>query len=478
MRKILKYTFFLAFFSFGLQGCSKYFDDLGSNPNQVTEPTLASLLSTSTYKIGVNSYSAASAIVPYVQYTASPTASAASDTYQTQNFTSLWDALYFAMADATEMKKRAVELGASEYLGVANLMLAYNLGIVHDYWGSGPFSQAFDITNIYPEYDSPETLYATTLSLVDEAIVELSKTGTSMALAANSDLIYGAASASARRGQWLKFAHALKARLLIKVSKTSSYNPNAVLTAVDNSFKSNSDDAGMGSFAVRQSWAGVANSNLLQSLGGWLSEQLIEHLDGTTYGIFDPRLPQITDLTVDGIYIGTVNGAGNRLPGANTRHDENYISRNSPWTSDDSPLWIVTYAEIKFIEAEAALAANDPGRAYAAYLAGISANMDKLLVSAADKAAYLNSPIVAVGAANLTKDLIFKEKYVATYLNSEAWNDARRHDYKYKNFDMPLNADLSTFIRRLDYPQGEVTKNGNNVPSEVPRTTRMWWDQP
>lgn len=475
MKKLIKKAAFLAMVVVGLQSCSNYFDELADNPNQVNQPTLPSLLSTSTYKLGINSYSAASAIVPFVQYTASPSASAASDTYQTQNFTTLWDALYFAMADANEMKKVAEREGASEYLGVANLLIAYNLTIVNDYWGSAPFSQAFDITNFFPEYDSAASVYAATVDLVDQAIAELSKTGATIPLAAASDLVYG--SSSARREQWLKFAYAIKARLLNKVSKHSSYNPAAVLAALDNSFTSNADDAGMATFTIRNNWAGVSLSNINQSLGGWLSEQLIEHLDGNTYGVFDPRLPQITDLTVDGIYIGTVNGAGNRLPGANTRHDECYISRNSPWTSDDAPLWVVTYAELKFIEAEAALAAGNPARAYGAYLEGISANMDKFEVSGEDKAEYLASPVVAVGEAGLTEALIFKEKYVATYLNAEAWNDARRHDYQYKDFTMPENADLQTFIRRLDYPQGEVTKNGSNVPAEVPRSTQLWWDE-
>lgn len=478
MQKVIKYPLYSALLILGLQGCSGYFDDVADNPNQVTVPTLASLLSTSTYKLGMNSYSAASAIVPFVQYTASPAASGAGDTYQTQNFTTLWDALYFAMADGNEMKKVAIEQGASEYLGVANLLIAYNLAVINDYWGAAPFSQAFDITNFYPEYDSAEAVYASTVNLVDEAIAQLSQSGSTVPLSATSDLIYRSASnASARREQWLKLAHAIKARLLNKVSKGTSYDPAAVLAAVDNSFASNSDDAGMGFFNIRNNWAGVALSNSNQSLGGWLSEQLIEHLDGTTYGIFDPRLPQITDLTVDGIYIGTVNGAGNRPPFANIRHDECYISRNSPWTAEDAPLWIVTYAELKFIEAEAALAAGNRPRAYTAYLAGISANMDKLQVAAADKADYLASPIVAVGEAGLTASLIFKEKYIATYLNAEAWNDARRHDYQYADFSMPVNAVLETFIRRLDYPQGEVNKNGGNVPAETPRSTRLWWDQ-
>jgi hypothetical protein len=293
-------------------------------------------------------------------------------------------------------------------------------------------------------------------------------------LVAASDLVYGTTGAN-ERANWLKLAYALKARLLNKVSKTPSYDPAAVLAAVSSSFASNSEDAGMATFAVRNFWAGVALNNTNQSLGGWLSEQFIDHLNGTTYGLLDPRIAKITDKTVNGTYIGTVNGAGNRLPGANTAKDENYISRNSPWTSDTAPILLVTYAELKFIEAEAAFTI-DKARSYDAYLAGIAANMDKLQVPAAEKKTYIENPIVAVGAAGLTKALIFKEKYVATYLNPEAWNDARRYDYQYKDFTLPVNATLGTFIRRNDYPQGERNKNGGNVPADVPRTTKLWWD--
>src|SRR5690606_33975032 len=107
------------------------------------------------------------------------------------------------------------------------------------------------------------------------------------------------------------------------------------------------------------------------------------------------------------------------------------ISRNSPLTGDDSPLIIVSYPEVKLMEAEAALRAGQMERAYTAYLEGIRASMDLLEVSTAEATAYLSDPAVAVGAANLTLDLIFKEKYVMTYLNPESWNDARRHDYQY-----------------------------------------------
>jgi len=476
MQKIIKYTLCSALIAtLGLQSCKKsYFDSLSDNPNQVPVATLSTLLATSTYKAANNNYLIGNIIAPYVQYTANPAANGAGDTYQAIDFTPTWDALYFAMADANEMKKLAVAQNSSEYKGVADVLIAYNLTLVNDLWGDAPFSEAFNINNLTPKYDKQQDVYNQAIKILDEAIVELAKTDATVKLAPTSDLIYG--KSTTERANWLKMAYALKARLLNKISKTSAYNPTAVLAALGSSFTANTDDATMATFKERNPWANVALSNSQQSLGGWLSEQLIDALNGKTFSVFDPRIEKITDKTINNIYIGTINGAGNRLPGANTTKDECYISRNSPWTSDTSPIFIVTFAELKFIEAEAYFN-TDKTKAYAAYLAGISANMDKFQVTAANRDAYLANPLVSVGAAALTKDLIFKEKYIATYLNPEAWNDARRFDYQYKDFGMPANAALPTFIRRLDYTQGERSKNGANVPADVPRTTKLWWDQ-
>lgn len=456
-----------------LQSCSKDYFDLNNNPNQVDKPTLGTLLTTATHKTGINNYNVGSITSTYVQYLANPSAGASSDIYQTVDYSGTWDALYFAMADIYDLKGLAIEQGTSEYLGVANVLLSYHLNLVSDLWGDAPFSDAFftSTKNLTPEYDTQQELYTAAMSLLDEAIVELAKTDATIKLAATSDLIHGAS-----REKWLKTAYALKARMLIKVSKQAAYNPTAVLAAVDNAYKSNADDAGMASFQLRNSWAQVARNNAGLTLSGWLSEQLVDHLNGVTYGVFDPRIRKITDPTVNNVFIGTVNGAGNRPPGNNTVKDECYVALSSPWTGDTAPLLIMTYAELKFIEAEAALAAGDPARAYTAYLAGINANMDKLQVPAgAEKTTYITA--ASVGEAGLTKDLIFKEKYVATYLNPEAWNDARRSDYGYKDFTLPQNAVLSTFIRRLEYPTGERSKNGPNVPAISGLDQKLWWDQ-
>ena len=467
----INYIFFLICIA-GITSCRKGYFDLNVNPNQVQTTTLPSFLSTVTHKTGINNFSVASTTSTYVQYLANPSASAGSDIYQVINLTGTWDDLYFAMADITDMKQLAITLGASEYVGVADVLLSYHISLVTDLWGDAPLSDAFNRETLTPKYDSQQDLYKSSMTLIDEAITELTKTTSAVKLVSTNDLIHGG-----DRVKWLKTAYALKARLLNKVSKTPAYNPASVLQAVALSYTSNTDDAGMASFALRNNWATVAVSNAAATLGGWLSEQFIDHLNGKTYGIFDPRIRKITDSTVTGAFIGTTNGAGNRPPGANTAKDENYVSTSSPWTSNTAPILIITYAELKFIEAEAAFRANDRARAYAAYITAITANMDKLQVPAgAERTAYLADPIVAVGAENLTLDLIFKEKYIATYLNPEAWNDARRNDYMYKDFTLPVNAVLPTFIRRMEYPVGERSKNGTNVPAVKPLTERLWWD--
>jgi hypothetical protein len=146
-------------------------------------------------------------------------------------------------------------------------------------------------------------------------------------------------------------------------------------------------------------------------------------------------------------------------------------------SNDAAPLTILTFAEVKFIEAEAAFRDNNKALAYTAYQAGIKASMDKLGVPAADATKYITA--VSKGQASLTRLDIFREKYVVTYLNSEAWNDVRRFDYKYKDFKLPVGAVLGDkFIRRVAYPAEEITENGSNVPAEVPLSTELWWDKP
>src|SRR5690606_18645733 len=154
------------------------------------------------------------------------------------------------------------------------------------------------------------------------------------------------------------------------------------------------------------------NAGLL--LNGWLSKHYVDAMNGETFGVFDPRLPLITNLTVFGDYRGTRNGSGR--VGDGTSNEESVLTTDGVYSSTNSPLFIANYFEMKFIEAEVTLA-TDPGRAYDAYLEGIRAHMNKLGVPAAERDAYLEDPAVAVGSGALTLQRIMDEKYKAMFLH-------------------------------------------------------------
>src|SRR5699024_9017572 len=141
-------------------------------------------------------------------------------------------------------------------------------------------------------------------------------------------------------------------------------------------------------------------------------------------------------------YEGMVNGTAE---GNNTDFtEETWYSRQT------APILMITYSEVKFIEAEARFLANggtqnsigSTQEAYDAYLEGIQSHMTKLGVAEDEMNNYLNDPAVAVGASNLTLEHIMKEKWIALFLNPESWTDMRRYDYSadiYKGLTLPEN---------------------------------------
>ncbi len=450
--------------------CKKGYLDVNEvNPNQTQNPPINALLATITYQTGLNVNRAGNITAYFVQQLASPNASSGSDTYDNVDRSTVWYNVYNTIRDGRIMQEQAVANGGFQHVGVAKVTEAMNMSMLIDLFGDAPYSEAFNPSNFTPKYDKAEDIFNVCLKLLDEAVVEFNKANPAIKLDAASDVIH-----NGNITAWVKTANALKARLLNRLSELPAYNPTQILSALSGAYASNADDAQVTKFVARSPWNQAAFNNTQLLLDGWMSEQFIDHLDGTTYAVFDPRIQYITDTTKFGDYRGTPNGKGRT--GTGTNKEESYLSVNGFYSKSGAPLLLVAYAEMKFIEAEAKFSTDKPG-SYAAYLGGIVANMDKLGVTASEKALYLANPAVAVGVAAFTKDLLFKEKYVAMFLHPEAWTDARRYDYKYKDFTLPVNAVLPTFIRRVGYPSTETDRNGKNVPTVSSLADKLWWDK-
>ena len=468
MKLLLKYIFIFLVFG-GLSSCEKYLD-VNNNPNAATKPPINGLLIRTTQNTALNVYKVADITSYYVQYLANTSLAGAIDTYEPIDASDTWSSLYDNMTDIYDLQKLGEEQQATKYQGAAKIMMAMNLQLVHSLWGSAPYSNAFTGEVLTPAYDDAKAIYQACLTLLDEGIALFNKPDPTVDLSADADLIHhGVATA------WVKTAHALKARLLNQLSKTQEYSTASIFTELSAAYTSTTDDASITTYDVRNPWNQEAVDNAALLLDGWLSKNYVDAMTGTTYGIADPRLPLTASLTQFGDYRGTRNG-GDRV-GTGTDQEESYISLTGYYSSTSSPLYIITYEEMKFIEAEAAFRSNDLPRAYAAYIEGITANMNKMGVAPAARDTYINDPSVSVGAANITLALIFKEKYKALFLMPVTWDDARRFDYGYQGFQLPLNVVTNTFIRRLVYPTVETSRNSVNVPAVSDVTQKLWWDQ-
>jgi hypothetical protein len=471
MKKISIIPVFFLLFLVTITGCKKYLD-INKNPNAADQPPIAGLLANTTNLTAYNVYNLSDYTSYYVQYLASPSVSSTSDTYQQADPSGTWGGFYNVLTDLHDMRNLAYEKGLNAYAGVADILTALNLNMASNVWGDLPYSEAFiGVSNLTPKFDDQKALYDTCLALLDRGISIMEDTTLKGQLDAPSDFIHAGVNSS-----WVKTAYAIKARMLNQVSKLTQYNADAVLSAAGKGYTSNGDDAQVTQFLVRNPWAQAAINNKNLVLDAWLSSYFVNAANGATYGVFDPRLPQITDTTLYHDYRGTPNGAGYQGT-RNTDHAQSYLDVGKWYSSTNSPLQIITNAECLFIKAEAAFRNNDLSTAYTAYIAGITASMNKLAVPADSVAKYLGNPAVSVGASNLTLKLIMKEKYIACFLMPVTWDDMRRFDYSYKDFSLPVNATLPTFIRRMDYPSSEISRNGSNVP-DVSRTDHLWWDMP
>lgn len=466
MKSIIK-IYSLLLLAFFATSCDNWLD-INEDPNNPTSAPISSLMIRTIFETSDNIQNLGIITSFYVQQLASPNQASATDIHEEVAYDQTWFELYDVMTDLSDLEILAEEQGAQNYLGVAKILKALNLGMSVDMWGDMPYSEAFFVQTLTPAYDDDQALYQEIITLLDEGITAIN-TGEATVDLDNEDLIY-----EGDTQLWLKTAYALKARYLLH---SNNVNTTEILAAIDNAYESNGEDAQLIYFEGEDNpWATVAinNENLL--LGGWISSQLVEAMDGTTFNVVDPRMPFMFGTTDNDEFIGTDNGAGRG--DAAEQGERSTLVTDSYYAAEDAPLHFITFAELKFIEAEVALA-TDQARAYTAYQAGIRAHMEKIGVEAADVNTYINDPAVSVGAANLTQELIMKEKYIAMFLHPEAWVDARRFDYQYQDMTLPANhnPELSgQFIRRLIYPESETQRNGSNVP-QVSLSDRIWWDQ-
>jgi hypothetical protein len=362
-----------------------------------------------------------------------------------------WRDVYWSLGqNLVDMNNKAQAEQRWDLLGVGLILKAWGWQALTDLHGEIIIQEAFDQSRTSFDYDTQDFAYQEVKRLLDSAIVLLQRTdgAVDQAYLAKGDHMY-----SGDRTKWLKLAYGMRALSLNHFSNKSTYNPSAVIADVDRSFASNADDAllpypGLSTDNADRNFWGPSRGNI----NNYRQTQFIVNLmNGIQFGgTQDPRISRMLSPSPDGSYRGldpNVVGFGGMPTAQIPNNFFGYVGTAGIGLpsryifSDKSKIPLMTYSQLQFIKAEAALRMGDQATALIAYRNGISSHFDFVntrnlddgqtpaQLTAADKATFLASPNIV--PAVLTLSHIMSQKFIAQWGwgHNEVWMDMRRYHY-------------------------------------------------
>ncbi len=393
------------------------------------------------------------------------------------------------------------EVGNDVTNGIAKVLLAYNLGVLTDYWGDVPFSET-GLMNpdgtpkvLQPKIEKQSELYPQIISYLDDAIVQLDKFDASPATTpiGKQDLIY-----NGNKSLWKKAAYGLKARYTMHTlfrSANKTQDLTNIVSYIDKSFVSSSEEM---IFNVYD------GSTQINPLGGFSNARdglgASRSLLTKFKELKDPRGEQsfmnydFEQLTLDEALAGSApNGAPIQ---------QQYVYDISiPEYSFSAPTLLLSYHELMFLKAEALVRLNRTAEAKTALekavVAGF-ANLERTLI-ATDKdqrlgaeidlstgvaEAYFTSEVVPMLTTNALKAVML-QKYLSFFgasgESTEAYNDIRRlRALGEGNLIVLANAlNVDKFPLRYSYGNSDVLANpviaGAYGNGQYVYTAKVWW---
>jgi len=367
----------------------------------------------------------------------------------------------------------AVKLLKYEKLVMLRALSAYSWQTIADAYGSSPYSEALDVLNIQPKFDTQQEIYMGELNKLSEVLKKAGKSGN---IFGSQDIIY-----NGDVEMWNKFANSILLRMAMRISDIDKENSvkfanQAIAGGV---FESNEDNALLKYLKVTGKWNPVYNAFHTGSPSECASNTMIDLLKENS----DPRMEIFWSPNDDGEYIG--NGFG--ISGANTfsffNKETMYDVGLDETGKVDLPGIFMDYAGVEFFLAEAVIRGgyNVTGTAKSHFLAGVEASLEYWGVSSDDVATYVAAAGVRYDAASDKMEIIATEKWVALMTQgTEAWAEVRRLDAPAMN--APVGVGIEMFPVRLKFSPTDYSFNRANVvkaASEIggdEQTVKLWWD--
>lgn len=409
-----------------------------------------------------------------------------------------WNAAYYSeIEDLSKLAGTGLAAKDPGTYGPAQVLISWDFEYLTDTWGNIPYSEALKGDSVggslTPKYDAQKDVYTGLLATLTTDAAALKGASNSLA---SADPVYGGSTAA-----WAKFANSLRARLALRLVNvdpaTADAQLKAALTDPAGVFTSNADMA-----KLVYPGDGIYNNPETDNFSTRDDHRVSKTLANILIAKNDPRtkvfMQPVVDSSLSGPigYAGMPNGlsasvAGTYLRTASRPGSYLYPGATSFGTfgsaaNKKNPSYFMTYAELCFIQAEAAarsLGGLTPAQAAGFYNAGITASMNQWgITDATAIATYLGQSSVAYqgGTAGLVQIAI--QKWIAMIDDGpQSWAEWRRTCQPSTIAPGP-NAAVAFVPRRFYYPTNEYSINPGGVAAAVAAQgadnfgTRIYWD--
>lgn len=474
-----------------LSGCTDDFSALNENPVEptavneellMTRALRKTMLDDFTWQVGEHLHSNM-----FVQHFANPIPGFNTDRYEVNNG---WLERYWTIAytdfgkdiqqviDQTQDDPEKATKRAQ-----ARIWKVFIVQRLTDFFGDIPYTEAF-VGNPTPAYDRQEDIYSDLFDELEEAVQGLDDA--LLDRFGEADVLYQDDIES-----WRRFANSLRLRLAMRVSlvdpglaeqqaQAAVSGPGGVISSIDEAAKLNPDGSSR------------TESNPLATVMSFRDSRVSLTMEEYLRDFNDPRLETYIAPAVGDDFDerrGYPNGLSasqiQELDAANSTSIAGEVFQRST-----NPISVMSHAEVRFLQAEAALRGFIPGDPAEFYEQGIRSVMQRYDVPPAEVDAYLSEPGVAwdAGATDEVKlEQVIRQKWLALFGRSgfEAWAEYRRTGYpELQEIRNPGGGTTGGIVpRRVPYPLDEDFVNGDNKAEAVGRLSegdtylsRLWWD--
>lgn len=380
--------------------------------------------------------------------------------------TSQFNTAYTILQDTKIIIEKGSEESKWTHVGIAQVIKALTLGTLTDIFGDVPYSEALQGSdNRNPKYDSQEKIYTQLFQILDDAIMNLGKEAVTNP--EQYDMLL-----QGDKTMWIKAAWGLKARYY---NRLSNIDPNGsatdALEALGNSFSSPDEHLIFSDYAE----SGSDHVNLLSfqeqiEKTTALSVTILDVLNSFNEPGFDDPRAERWFVRLNGEFIPAPNGEN--VPDISHTKYSPISTENVLYSA--APVMVLTYDELKFIEAEANFRLGNLPEANSAYQEAVEKACLRTGLTQEEIDSYTSQGTVFTDDESLTLDMIIKQKYLSFFISQpmEAWSDWRRTGIPtlYNTVDgIPL---------RLPYPTNETATN-SNAPTDINNVTiytkKVWW---